>query len=132
MKQFFKHYTLWEDYQNGMYNLNVPNEDYLIENAVKLLSNPNQFKLVCLNVLENWKVSSLINLTNISCNRRAWLGQSACCYLNKVPEYLTRKAWANLTISQQEAADKVADEIINFFNVQNERIDNQLYLFLEE
>jgi len=132
MKQFFKHYTLWEDYQNGMYNLNVKNEEYLIENAVKLLSNPNQFKLVCLNVLENWKVSSLINLTNINCNRRAWLGQAACCYLHQVPEYLTRKSWANLTTLQQESADKVADEIINLFNVQNERIDNQLYLFLEE
>ena len=132
MKQVYKHYTLWEDYNNGMYNLNVDNEDYLISKAEQLLTNTNQFKLVCLNVLENWKISSLVNLTNVNCNRQAWIGQSACSYCYKVPEYLTRKAWANLTMKQQEEANEVADEIILIFNQKHGAIDNQLYLFLEK
>ncbi len=131
-KQVYKHYSLWEDYNNGMYNLNVDNEDYLIEKAKQLLSNPAQFKLVSLNVINNWKISTLVNLTNINCNRQAWIGQSACCYCYKVPEYLTRKAWAELTVRQQEEANKVADEILYLFNKENGKINNQLYLFLEK
>jgi len=131
MKQVYKHYTLWEDYQNGMYNLNVNNEDYYINKAIELLKNDKLFYRTAKSVLEKWKVSTLINLTNKNCNKQAWIGQASCCICYKVPEYLTRIAWSKLTDEERENANKVADRIIYKFNQKNEAIDNQLYLFLD-
>jgi hypothetical protein len=31
-----------------------------------------------------------VNLSNTNCNRRAWLGQAACCYRFSVPGFCSR------------------------------------------
>lgn len=113
---FFAEYTVWEDYINGMYNpCNQNEEEQLITYAVEILSNKSLFKRTCLSLLIDWPISSKVNLTNQSCNRRAWLGQAACSYKFKVPEICTRIAWSRLTDIQRYEANKIADTIINYF-----------------
>lgn len=116
MKQIYKPYTEWEDYKNGMFNLpDKKEEDYLINKAKEMLSNDELFFETSLKVLDSWVVSSDVNLTNVNQNRRSWIGQSACCFKFKVPELLTRVAWAQLNTETRDKANKVAEKIIRIY-----------------
>ena len=52
------------------------------------------------------------HLTNVSINRKAFLGHCAVFFKHQIPEYIVRKAWRNLTIKQQVLADNVAQQTI--------------------
>jgi len=112
MKQQFEHYEKWEDYINGMYRTSWENESELVEKAKSVLCDSILFLSVMESILENWIIASKINLTNIGCNRRAWLGAAACCYKYGVPEILTRIAWNTMIESEQSEANKTAEKII--------------------
>jgi hypothetical protein len=123
MVQVYHDYLLWEDYKNGMYDISQKeNESELINNAISLLSNENEFYNVCINVITNWEICTSVNLTNVYCNRRAWLGQSACNYKYGVPEILTRVAWGKLDNTTQLKANNVADKIIRIYETKNKEI----------
>ena len=124
MKQIFHNFILWEDYKNGMYACSWTNEEEVlhIQNAVKILSNADLFSSVLINVLNDWKISADVNLSNQSQNRRAWLGWAACSYKYKVPEILTRVACNTLTEQQQITANKVAENFIKKYETKNEQI----------
>jgi hypothetical protein len=115
MTQIYHPYWLWEDYQNGMYELNIENSEEKIYLAKHLLSHLSEFADTALRVIEEWTISSETNLTNISCNRQAWIGQASCCYKYKVPETFTRIAWKQLTDQERIDANKVADLCIKNF-----------------
>lgn len=129
MNQFYSEYTFWEDFKNEMYETkyDLDQEKEFISKAITLLSNPNLFLTVCYDVLLFWDVSSKVNLTNVNCNRRAWLGQAACSYYYKVPEVITRKAWSQLSDDQRYEANKIADKIINIFEKSYEKKNRKLY-----
>lgn len=123
MKQIFAPYWDWEDYKSGMYDLvPVSSHSQLIEIAVDILSDPELFDLILIEVFKEWKVSIDVNLSNRSINRRAWLGRAACCYLYKVPEVLTRIAWKVLTDHQRIEADKIAIKYIQIYEKENIRL----------
>lgn len=111
--QVFTHYEKWEDYQNGMYrtNNNV-NVKELKGKAKSLLCDIALFRHTMNLVLDNWPVATSVNLTNLGCNRKAWLGAAVCCYLYQVPEIITRLAWADMTEAQQRKANTAAAQVI--------------------
>ena len=111
MKQVFYPYWDWEDYKNGMYDL-TDNQEQLIGLSKELLCNSDEFKLIALKVISEWSISTAVNLTNKSCNRRAWLGQASCSYKHKAPEVLTRIAWSQMTETERTEANKTADKCI--------------------
>ena len=104
---------MWEDYQGGMWKTDVDNQDWCVEMATKHLSSPNEFYESALRMIAEWKIAAQVNLTNNSCNKKAWIGQASCCYKYGVPEYLTRIAWNQLTKEIQDAANDVAQKVIN-------------------
>jgi hypothetical protein len=113
MNQIFHHYELWEDYQKGMYYISKERDtEGLIQSAKKLLCNPPILEREMRRVINEWPIATEVNLTNLGQNRRAWLGQAACCISEKVPEILTRLAWNGMTEVQQAIANNVADKII--------------------
>lgn len=120
-------YTLWEDYNNGMYDTTVVNEEDLIYEAMLVLCNPKLFMTICYDVLKYWEIASKVNLTNVNSNRRAWLGQAACSYYKNVPETLTRKAWSQMSDLQRYEANCIADKIIKLFEMSYEKKDRKLY-----
>lgn len=129
MKQFYEEYIYWEDYINGMYDTpKKEDEERLVLLAVEMLTNNDLFLETCKEVLVNWKISSKVNLTNKSCNRKAWLGQASCSFKYKVPEICTRTAWGQLSFFQQTEANKVAEQIINSFEINYERQNTELYI----
>ena len=128
MKQVYYSYTEWEDYLNGMYDTpkNGYSEKY-IHLAVELLSDPLLFKDTCINILNDWPRCSSVNLTNTSCNRKAWLGQAACNYKYSIPEICTRIAWGRLPPITQSIANDIAQKIIKSFEVNYGKQNKELY-----
>lgn len=121
MKQIFHPYWLWEDYQNGFYNIEVnysETEEYaLATQARDLLADSERFREVALKVVVEWHYSTEQNLSNAARNRQAWVGQAACCYELKVPDWITKFGWRMLTIEQQNEANSVADSVIEKWEV---------------
>lgn len=123
MKQIYHHYKEWEDYINGMYDAPEPsNEDRLIVEAMKLLSNQDRFFKVSLLVMEDWKISTDVNLSNRNSNRRSWIGQSACSYECNVPEILTRVAWSMISQDTRNEANETANKIIRIYEEKNRKL----------
>lgn len=73
-------------------------------------------------VVKMWPNTILNTFTNNSVNKRAFLGQCACSYKLDCPEYITRKAWKQLTEKQRIMADTVAQQTINEW-VQNYKLE---------
>jgi hypothetical protein len=124
MKQIYINYLEWEDYQNGMYETsNKIDKEKMIESCIDLLSNPEEFYSVCINLCKDWKNSTDVNLSNVMQNRKAWLGAAACCYKYNIPEFITRLAWSKIDCKNQYRANNVANKIIKEY----ERKYNGLY-----
>lgn len=126
MKRIYHHYENWEDYKAGMYRTDIINESFFINKATLMLCDNSLFLETCIEILNNWVFSSEANLTNSECNRKAWLGQAACCYKFNVPEILTRKAWNNLCNEQQFKANKIAEIVIRHYEDKNRKIHSGL------
>ena len=89
-----------------MYLTETYNKDVLINKSIELLSDSDMFLEVCKKVVKDWPVSTAVNLTNLSCNRRAWLGQASCCFNHGATELITRELWGvnmeNVNIEEYE------------------------------
>jgi len=134
MKQFFADFHVWEDYINGMYEIPdiEENKGIQITNAIKILSDNLLFDELCRLVLEEWIVSSKVNLTNTSCNRRAWLGQAACSYKFNVTETCTRIAWGILNEQERISANAIADKWIKKFESKYENENRKIHFPMGE
>lgn len=128
MKRYYEKYTEWEDFKNGMYELSSEENDKLILLSCNLLSDKTKFLNACNLVIEKWKISTKVHLTNNSINKKAWLGQAACSLMHNVPELLTKVAWGKLDFRVQNTANEVAYNVINSYllNLKNEN-NSKLY-----
>lgn len=111
MKQIYAPYYLWEDYIYGMYKT-IKQGDEIINKGVLLLGDEKLFFEVANELVINWQISTSINLTNNTINKKAWLGQASCCYKYGLTEESTRIAWGLLTEEQRIKANNVANKII--------------------
>lgn len=111
MKQVYHHYTLWEDFQNGMYDEVKQGRQDRVKIAVKILSDTDLLYKCMKRVTEEWKHATEQELTNPSINHQAFLGQAACNIYAGVKEDETREAWGYLTNEQRFNANRVADRV---------------------
>lgn len=114
MKKIYHPFWLWEDHAHDMFKQECADE-LAYKKAQRLLSDPEEFRIVANKVIREWKCSTEMNLSNLSRNRQAWLGQAACCYAYGVPEFMTKYGWRFLTEEQQAKANAVADEVIKYW-----------------
>lgn len=118
MKRIYHPYWLWEDYKAGFYdNVSGKNKKELINYVIELFSNPNLTETYMRKVIDNWKYSCEHNLTNLSMNRIAYLGQSACCIYKSIPSTITMEAWNLVDKSNRDIADSIASNIIKEWEV---------------
>jgi hypothetical protein len=119
-KRVYRPYYEWEDYQAGMYRVpKKKKQQKFIDRAKALLTNCGLFYQVGLCIFREWPVATQVNLTNTSANRRAWLGQAACCYMYRVPELMTREAWKQLDEDERQKANEVADRLVSYYEKKN-------------
>ncbi|NBZ96442.1 MAG: hypothetical protein EBR40_08470 [Proteobacteria bacterium] len=121
MKVDLRPYTEWEDWRAGMYR-DVPREDEkrLTTAAASLLCDPNRLAAAMRDVTSEWKIASETNLHEPP-NNRAWLGQAACAFAEKVPEHLTRAAWGMITDAERLQANRIADRVIDEWKYRTRR-----------
>lgn len=111
MEQIYHHYTVWEDFKHGMYNEDKDGRESRVQQAVQLLSDPNQLYVQMTRVTEEWVNATEQNLTDNSINHQAFLGQTACSIWRDIHEDETREAWGRLTTEQRYRANRVADRV---------------------
>jgi hypothetical protein len=120
-------YWLWEDYLNSMWNkLDKNLESEMLQKAIEFTGNWKIYGEAMGQVIIAWPNTMKNSLTNISINRRAFLGHCACSYAFNCPEYITRQAWHNLSLQQQIDADKIAQAHINNYEKQDRKIHSRL------
>lgn len=130
IERIFHHCSTWEDYRNGMFR-DVPRsgDDMMQAHAQALLSHTGKLKIAMLRVITEWPIATEENLSNLNQNRRAWLGWAACSLVCSAPDMITRRAWGCLMIAQQNAANAIADEVIEIWEQRYEQQRGQQWLF---
>lgn len=126
MKQVFYHYTMWEDFQNRMYDEVKEGRQARVKQAAAILSDLDLLYEQMTRVTREWKCATEQNFTNNSINHQAFLGQTACNIYAGIKEDETREAWGMLTNEQRYKANKVADRVFLEWRRRYER-DNEPY-----
>lgn len=123
MKRIYHPYWLWEDYKAGFYdNMSGINKQQKIKKVLEMFNDAKKTKEMMFYVVDNWKHSCEHNLTNESVNKIAYIGQSACCVYDGIPNTITMSAWSLLTQEVKERSDNIALLAIERWNKQNKFI----------
>ena len=99
----------WEDYQAGMYLTRY--ETAMVAESVAVLTDPERFREAAREMIREWPVAAIQNLTRMWTGRNAWVGQATCCYSHGATGLETRTGWGQMTNDQQRAANAVADAV---------------------
>lgn len=118
MNRIYHHYEAWEDFPAGFYdNVSGKNKAQLIDKVIELFSSPELTKQYMDLVIKLWPNSCEHNLSNLSMNRIAYLGQGACCLYAGVPSSITMEAWNKVDKNFRDIADSIAEKIISEWEV---------------
>lgn len=112
IERVFRHHDQWEDHKAGMYAVRYDDPAAGAELARVLLADVFALEAAMSAVCREWPVATEVNLTHVTSNRQAWLGQAACCFACGVPDDVTKQGWHRLSGMQQAAANAVADQVI--------------------
>ena len=118
-KGIWHHYQVWECFQNGLYGSG--SDEYKALMASYVLGQEIDCRASMQAVIDEWEKTSEHHLSKKHTNRRAWLGQAACCYASGANEEETRAAWCDLmTPEQRIMANQIADEVIQIWDLRQE------------
>jgi len=117
IKQIFIPYTKWECFNNGMWSKvgDKQKELEMIHNAYLFTKDHTIYGQAMRDVVFIWQNSMLNFLSNLSINRKAYIGHCAVMYKIKIPEYIVRLAWKQLTEKEQNLANKEAENTIKLW-----------------
>lgn len=124
MQRVYHHYSLWEDYHAGMYDECKDGRSERVNKAAEILGTPDICREAMEKVVAEWKIATEYNLSNLEINRKAWLGQAACCCYAGIHEDETREAWGIMTEAQRIEANRIAAVIIRKWQTKREREEN--------
>ena len=130
MKRIYHPYWLWEDYKAGFYNncSGSIKKDFLSK-VVLFFNDENLTREFMYKVVDEWENSCEHNFTNESMNKIAYLGQSAVCLWNGIPNTVTMEAWSLLSKDVQIRSNNIATEVIEYWK--NKYKNKQLCLKLD-
>ena len=111
-------YWIWEETDFNMWGT-TPNRREMLEWAIEFTGDHVKYGEAMMSVANEWKYSCEHNLSNLTQNRKAWIGHAACAYAKKCPEDIVREAWSHLTKEQQYLANGVADLAIKHWESEN-------------
>jgi hypothetical protein len=129
-ERIFYHYEELEEYHAGMWRI-VRGEQRKrnIEAASDLMRCPDEFKEAMMSAIKAWPKSCEANLTADGLNKIAWLGHAGCCLSVGSAEENTRAAWHTLGPTEQDDANRVAAEVLAFWQSNYKPKRRQLELF---
>jgi len=113
MQRIYHPFHMWEDWKAGMWRkVSGEEERIMLEKAIEFTGDAELYGQWMNQVIQQWPVSCEHNLTDLSQNRKAWVGHGAVTLALGIPEHVTRSAWGYLTKQQQDDANAVADKAI--------------------
>jgi hypothetical protein len=114
MERIYHPYNLWEDYINGFYDncSGFKKQDY-INGILEMFNSAELTEMYMQKVIDEWVYSCEHNLSNVSLNRIAYIGQSACCLYCGAPSTITMEAWSLLSKETQNRSNLIAEKILN-------------------
>jgi hypothetical protein len=134
LKKIHHPYQKWEEYKKGMWkSISRVEAEKLLPLVVKFTGNHIEYGKAMFEVLKTWKYSCEDKLTDISLNRKAWLGHAACCLKFGWPESIVREGWKLLNNNQRNLANEQAEKAILYYLhfLEQKKQTNQLTLFDE-
>jgi hypothetical protein len=84
-----------------------------VQRAVALLSDADATEVAMNAAVSSWPVSAMYRLSATDTNRRAWLGQAACCLSARATQQETCAAWKRLSDLDRARANRCAERIIS-------------------
>lgn len=124
MERIFHHFSKWEDFHAGMYDESKDGRQDRVQRAAVILGTPELCQEAMEKVIAEWPIATEYNLSNAEINRKAWLGQAACCCYAGIHEDETREAWGIMTEPQRVEANRIAANLIRKWVRAREREDN--------
>lgn len=116
--QIYHPYYLWEDHKAGFYdNISGKEKEVLLKQVVSFFENSKLVEQYMNKAIEQWVYSCEHNLSNLSMNRIAYLGQAAACIYCAAPSILTMQAWSLVSNESQNKANEIASQVINKWEV---------------
>lgn len=123
MNRIYHTWDKWECYPAGFFNAKPPAGMSDVDCEIKyrdFLSDLTRFESALVRILDEWKMSCEHNLTNVSMNRIAWLGQAAMCIDSGIPSRF-RGGYNLLSDEQKYLADQLALKYLNIWLAANGR-----------
>ena len=88
------------------------NREQMLNEAIDFTGDAERYGAAMLRVIREWSYSCEHNLSNISQNRKAWIGHAACALEKGFCEDVVREAWGHLSEQQQREANAKAQQAI--------------------
>jgi hypothetical protein len=107
LTRIYHPYWDWEEVDHNMWG-SVKNRKHFLKLAIYFTGDHIKYGRFMIKVVNKWKFSCEHNLTDLSQNRKAWIGHAACALALGCPEDITRQAWGHLSDLQQAQANKKA------------------------
>ena len=111
INRVYRHYMDWEEIDTNMW-VSVDGKEKWLAKAIEFTGDHKKYGRFMMRVIHDWPNSCENWLTDISVNRKAWIGHAACAMAINCPEDITRKAWGYLNDKQRELANREADRAI--------------------
>jgi hypothetical protein len=120
LNRVYFHYEQLEEFHAGMWRI-VRGEQRMTNavNAANLMRDSVAFKSAMLRAVNEWPNSCLHNLTAEGINKLAWFGHAGNCLGVNSPEENTRIGWHMLNQSEQDEANRVAQEVVDHWESQH-------------
>jgi hypothetical protein len=106
----FSDYTNWECHLAGFHHARFNEQDR--DNAARILSDRKRLLNASRTVLLDWPITSAVHLSNLSLNRKAWMGHAANFIVCGAGEDSSVAAYWTLTQQQQDMANGTVMEVI--------------------
>jgi len=118
-ERIYYHYEDLEEFHAGMWRIiRGERRKNLVETAAVIMRDSARFKDAMMTAASQWVKSCEANLTAEGVNKIAWLGHAGCCVDSGIPEDCTRAGWHTLTQAEQDEANRVAAEVLEFWQQQ--------------
>lgn len=114
MRRIYHPVDKWEEVSANMWG-EVHDRALYLEKAVAFTGDHKLYGKYMRRVVREWTYSCENALTDLSLNRKAWLGHAAVALAFGCPEDITRKAWGRLTNEQQLLANAQAARAIRWW-----------------
>jgi len=122
MERIYHRYEYWECFKAGFFkNISGDEKKELSSQVIELFKNPKKTEKFMRKVISDWVYSSEHNLTNLSLNRVAWLGQAACCVYANIPYKITMENWRFVDKEKQKIACDIAEKVIKEYELSRKK-----------